>query len=89
MTEKTCNEIAKDLGAWPNCNLPDCENKATLWMPSGRCFPHSTGISPRWMDNMMKQHGCRPWREHEEWVQDREDRAAKGETFDPLENAQP
>ena len=30
-----------ELAAWPNCTVPDCENKACLWAGTGRCHPCS------------------------------------------------
>ena len=31
----------EDFVAWPNCSVPDCENKVTHY--SDKCYPHTHG----------------------------------------------
>jgi hypothetical protein len=33
-----------DLDAWPNCAVPDCENKACRWAGTARCHPCSVRL---------------------------------------------
>lgn len=37
----TCEDAATSLGSWPNCTVPDCENKACLKFGSAKCYPHT------------------------------------------------
>jgi hypothetical protein len=32
---------------WPNCDVPDCENKACVWAGTGRCHPCSVRLVGR------------------------------------------
>ncbi len=43
MDELTCNDYAKEMGAWPNCAVPDCPNKTCLHLGSDKCWPHTVG----------------------------------------------
>ena len=29
------------MGQWPNCDVPDCENKSCLRLKSTKCYPHT------------------------------------------------
>lgn len=29
---------------WPNCQVPDCQNKACLGLSNEECFPHFFGL---------------------------------------------
>lgn len=43
----TDEEAEAELARWPNCAVPDCENKATLWAGTGRCHPCSVRLVGR------------------------------------------
>ena len=36
--------VEVDLDNWPNCAVPDCENKACISEASDKCFPHTFGF---------------------------------------------
>lgn len=58
------------LDRWPNCSTPDCENKACLWLSTGKCFPCSTGVdraawdpqqSDERRDQLLRDAGTYEW----------------------------
>lgn len=44
----------KTLRDWPNCEVPDCPNKACLRLDSDKCYPHT-------MDPNAPMPKCEEW----------------------------
>ena len=65
MNDKTtCADHARNLGDWPNCSIPDCQNKANLWLGRGKCYPCSlveVGLDRAWFEDKINNSGMRPW----------------------------
>lgn len=52
------------LDDWPNCSIPDCENKVCTWATATLCFPHSEELIGR--DEMIRRYDAtheRTWAE--------------------------
>jgi hypothetical protein len=50
----TCLELAAQNGVWPNCSVPDCENKACLRL-GAKCWPHTVGLPLNWAKGMSQR----------------------------------
>jgi hypothetical protein len=55
MKRDTCIDFACDLGAWSNCTVADCPNKACLHLSSPKCWPHTVGQPFNCHDGMTER----------------------------------